>query len=137
MASKPVFRDRVCTSFLEQIYVQKRASPLISSLGQANTCSTDVAAVAGSQHSLERIRPCPKKITPCDRKNQIASFICQIFKISVGLESGHALVGGCVEVSVIVFCIIHLHRHIHHGTCRLCRSHLSQHCTRRRCLRVV
>ncbi|EYC18881.1 hypothetical protein Y032_0026g1424 [Ancylostoma ceylanicum] len=52
MASKPVFRDGVCTSLLEQIYVQRRVSPLISSIGQDRTCSPDVAAVAGSQHQL-------------------------------------------------------------------------------------
>ncbi|EYB87359.1 hypothetical protein Y032_0264g613 [Ancylostoma ceylanicum] len=44
-------------SLLEQIYVQGHVSPLISSTGQAKRCSPDLAAVAGSQHSLERIPP--------------------------------------------------------------------------------
>ncbi|EYB94949.1 hypothetical protein Y032_0165g28 [Ancylostoma ceylanicum] len=52
MVSKPVFRDGVCTSLLEQIYVQRRVSPLISSIGQDKTCLPDVAAVAGSQHQV-------------------------------------------------------------------------------------
>ncbi|EYC29930.1 hypothetical protein Y032_0005g2341 [Ancylostoma ceylanicum] len=61
MVFKPVFRDGVCTSLLQQIYVQRRVSPLTSSIGQDKTCSPKVAAVAGNQHSLERIRPCSKK----------------------------------------------------------------------------
>ncbi|EYC28089.1 hypothetical protein Y032_0008g330 [Ancylostoma ceylanicum] len=54
MSSKHIFRDGVCTNLLKQIYVQRRVSPLISSIGQAKTCSPDVAAVTGCQHSLER-----------------------------------------------------------------------------------
>ncbi|EYC23604.1 hypothetical protein Y032_0015g2742 [Ancylostoma ceylanicum] len=50
MISKPVCRDGVSTSLLEQNYVQRRVSPLISSIGQDKTCSPDVAAVVGSQH---------------------------------------------------------------------------------------
>ncbi|EYC38002.1 hypothetical protein Y032_0750g2039 [Ancylostoma ceylanicum] len=50
MAFESVLRDGVRTSLLEQIYVQRRASPLILSIGQANTCSPDVAAVA-DRHS--------------------------------------------------------------------------------------
>ncbi|EYC43250.1 hypothetical protein Y032_0498g2511 [Ancylostoma ceylanicum] len=57
MVSEPVFRDGVCTSLLEQIYVQRRVSLLTFLVGQANTCSPEVAAVADSQHSLERVPP--------------------------------------------------------------------------------
>ncbi|EYC01949.1 hypothetical protein Y032_0103g3553 [Ancylostoma ceylanicum] len=52
MVSELVFRDGVCSSLLEQIYVQRRVSPLISSIGQDKTCSPNVAAVAGSQHQV-------------------------------------------------------------------------------------
>ncbi|EYB89158.1 hypothetical protein Y032_0235g3185 [Ancylostoma ceylanicum] len=44
-------------NLLEQIYVQRLVSPLISSIGQASTCSSNVAGVAGSQHNFERIQP--------------------------------------------------------------------------------
>ncbi|EYB92870.1 hypothetical protein Y032_0189g1201 [Ancylostoma ceylanicum] len=52
MISEPVFRDGVCTSLLEQIYVERRVSPLISSIGQDKTCSPNAAAVADSQHQV-------------------------------------------------------------------------------------
>ncbi|EYC08516.1 hypothetical protein Y032_0065g3592 [Ancylostoma ceylanicum] len=54
---KTTFSLRSLYSLLDQIYVQRRVSPLISSIGQAKKCSRDVAALAGSQHSLERIPP--------------------------------------------------------------------------------
>ncbi|EYB89191.1 hypothetical protein Y032_0234g3120 [Ancylostoma ceylanicum] len=60
MISKPGFRDGVCTSLLEQIYAQRRVSSLILSIEQVNMCSPDFAAVAGSQHSLERTAPAPR-----------------------------------------------------------------------------
>ncbi|EYC12354.1 hypothetical protein Y032_0047g1437 [Ancylostoma ceylanicum] len=52
MVSKPIFHNGVCTDLLEQIYVQRRVSPLISSIGQDKTCSPDAATVAGSQHHV-------------------------------------------------------------------------------------
>ncbi|EYB83238.1 hypothetical protein Y032_0339g2952 [Ancylostoma ceylanicum] len=52
MASKPIFRYGVWTTLLEKIRVQRRVSPLISSIGQDKTCLSDVVAVAGSQHQV-------------------------------------------------------------------------------------
>ncbi|EYC14734.1 hypothetical protein Y032_0039g126 [Ancylostoma ceylanicum] len=54
MPSTPAFWYKVSNSLLEQIYVQRRISPLILSIGEAKRCSIDGAAVANSQHSYER-----------------------------------------------------------------------------------
>ncbi|EYC30280.1 hypothetical protein Y032_0005g2555 [Ancylostoma ceylanicum] len=68
MVSKPVFRDGVCTNLLEQIYVQRRVSPLISSIGQNKTCSPNVAAVESTwpegQESASMV-DVRKEMVPC------------------------------------------------------------------------
>ncbi|EYC07239.1 hypothetical protein Y032_0071g543 [Ancylostoma ceylanicum] len=70
-ASKPVFRDGVCTSLLEQIYVQRRASPLISSIEQAKTCNLTLLLLRAASTAWSGSAPAPISGYVDPIKNQV------------------------------------------------------------------
>ncbi|EYC23318.1 hypothetical protein Y032_0015g2586 [Ancylostoma ceylanicum] len=86
IASKPDFRDGVCISLLEQIYVQRRVSPLIPSIGQAKTCSPDVVVVAGSQRRLEEIPPLLQEVGTLTIPKTGFSLLLRFLRYIIGIS---------------------------------------------------